>query len=699
MQGDRSRPDRPDRPDRAGRPGRPGERRLRAAGKGGLFGLAAALAVWGLACSNNPYPDADETRAVYYTSISEAPRTLDPAKAYNVTAHAITGNVYDKLLEYHYLKRPYELIPSLAKELPVAEELPDGRVRYRFVLREGLVFAEDPCFELGGEGRKTREILASDVAFQLSRVADPATNSPVVDPFSNIQGFREFGKRLSEAREADAAFAEKPLREQYEAAGGIEGVATPDDLTLEVTLAAAYPQILYWFAMGFTTPVPWEAVEYYDGVSNERFDDHPVGSGPFRISRYDKQSRIVLERNPRWYGAEHPEWRAPGAVYPSEGEPGDAEKGLLDAAGRPLPFIDRIEFRREKESIPLFNKFLQGYYDSSGIIKESFDKVIRDDRLSPEMAAMGVRLDKSISPGVYYLGFNMEDPVLGAEGGDRSRKLRQAISLAVDAQGWIDLFLNGRGVLAQTPVPPGLFGYDPDYQNPARVLDRDRARELLVDAGYPGGIDPETDRPLRITFDTPSTSSAQLLRDQFIADGLREIGLDVQIAATTYNQFQKKVKDGSYQLFFWGWSADYPDPENFYFLLTCDMRQSQGGGPNTANFCDPEFEALFERMRVRGNDEERMEVIREMRALLERERPWVELLHPESYALLHGWLDHVKTFGMSFPMHKYRAIDTEARALARDEWNRPVTWPAYALAAVGVAIVLPGIFTFFRERQ
>ncbi len=124
-----------------------------------------------------------------------------------------------------------------------------------------------------------------------------------------------------------------------------------------------------------------------------------MGSGPFVLSEYAKQARYVLARNPNWYGARHPEWRAPAAVFPGEGEPGDEEAGLLVDAGRPLPIIDRVVVVREKENIPRFNKFLQGYYDASGIIKESFDKVMQGDALSPEMAERGIRLGKAVSPG------------------------------------------------------------------------------------------------------------------------------------------------------------------------------------------------------------------------------------------------------------------------------------------------------------
>lgn len=663
-----------------------------------LRALLLALLL-GAACENNPYPADHDDRKILYTTISEAPRTLDPAEAYNVVAHAITGSVYGTLLEYHYLKRPYTLIPGLAEAVPEAEPREGGRVAYRFRLREGVRFAPDPCFELGGEGRRTREMVAGDVAFQLHRLADPSENSPVTDPFANILGFREFGARLEELATSEEGFAALPARERYARAGGIEGVRVHGPHTLEVVLHRPYPQILYWFAMEFTTPVPWEAVAYYDGrEGRDRFADHPVGTGPYRVTEYDKRLRVVLEANPEWYGL-HAKGDVPGAVYPSEGEPGDAEAGLLDDAGRRLPFIQRVEFRREKESIPVFNKFLQGYYDSAGIIKESFDEVIQNDRLTPELAAQGIRLEKSISPSVFYLGFNMTDETVGDPAGERGRKLRQAMSLAVDAEQWIDLFLNGRGVPAQSPIPPGIFGHAEGYENPYRRVDLQRARRLLDEAGYPGGVDPETGKPLQLTFDTYQTTSSQLLQLQFFVDAWRLLGLDVEIDATSYNQFQEKVENQAYQVFLWGWQADYPDPENFLFLLTCDMRRSTKGGPNTANFCHEGYDALFQEMRVRPNDEARRETIRAMQRILEAERPWIELFHREDYLLYHDWLENVKPFGMSYPMTKYRNLDTDERASRREAWNEPVTWPAWALLGAVALLVLPGVRTFFRERQ
>ncbi len=653
------------------------------------------------ACGNDPYPGADDQRKVLYLPFSESPKTLDPQVAYSTADHVVTGAVYDNLLEYHLLDRPYRLIPGLARAVPSAEPRPGGHVVYRFALRDDLEFADDPCFALDGAGRTTRRVTAADVAFALMRIADPHVDSPVGSTFAHVVGFQDFTVRLTAARKDDPGFADRRVDDQYRVAGGIAGVRAVDATTLEIELEEAYPQILFWFAMEFTTPVPWEAIVTYDGKDGrELFTEHPVGTGAFRLAVYDKRSRIALERNPRWYGATHPEWRAPAAVYPTSGEPGDRERGLLDPAyvGKPLPFLDRIELRLDKEDVPAFTKFLQGYYDESGIIEESFDRIVKAGTLSPDMAALGMQLEKTVVPSIFYLGFNMEDRVVGAPAADRGRKLRQAMSLVIDSREYTSIFQNGRGIPAESPIPPGLFGYDPDYANPFRKVDVEQARRLLAEAGYPNGVDPATGRPLHLTLDTGDTSARSRLRFLYFTEAWARLGLDVEIAATTYNQFQDKVRRGAYQLFMWGWVADYPDPENFLFLLWSEMDRSKGGGPNTANFTDPEYDRLFLKMRDLPDGEERAAVIREMRSLLERERPWIELFHQESYALVQGWMHNVKPLGMSFSTFKYQDIDVPLRRAKRAEWNRPVYWPLWVLVAIAVAIAAWAVVTVRRRR-
>ena len=121
--------------------------------------------------------------------------------------------------------------------------------------------------------------------------------------------------------------------------------------------------------------------------------------------------QMVLERNPNYQGE----------TYPAEGEPGDAAAGLLADAGKPLPFIDKVVFSLEKEQIPYWNKFLQGYYDASGIASDTFDQAVQfsggDITLSDDMVARGIRLQTSLATSVFYLGFNMLDPLIGEASG------------------------------------------------------------------------------------------------------------------------------------------------------------------------------------------------------------------------------------------------------------------------------------------
>jgi ABC-type transport system substrate-binding protein len=221
---------------------------------------------------------------------------------------------------------------------------------------------------------------------------------------------------------------------------------------------------------------------------------------------------MVLERNPNYRGE----------PYPAEGEPGDREAGLLADAGKLMPFVDKVVFSREKESIPYWNKFLQGYFDASAIPSDTFDQAVRvsvegDAGLTAEMESRGIQLRTSVDTSILYFGFNWLDNVVGGHMGgnaaERARKLRHAISIAVDYEEFIAIFLNGRGVVAQDPLAPGIFGQREGKEgiNPvthewrngaARRRPIEEARKLLAEAGYPDGRDAKTGEPLVLYLDT-----------------------------------------------------------------------------------------------------------------------------------------------------------------------------------------------------
>ena len=320
--------------------------------------------------------------------------------------------------------------------------------------------------------------------------------------------------------------------------------------------------------------------------------------------------------------------------------------------------------------------------------------------LSPESAGqMGVAgLDEEITDltsGIYERQMKAGETAaaelrtrLAAE---QDPRVKQDIEILLDTPDRTDYVVSA---YADMRVKDGFHNFvDVEMRNLARAADG-----ALSEAEARKALDANV-AAIRRAFDSADTSARGLLTFQFFVDAWRRLGIDVEISATNYNQFQEKVRNGAYQIFQWGWVADYPDPENFFFLLWSEMARSKSGGPNTANFADPRFDALFLAMKARENDAERLRIVGELRALLEEERPWIELVHPEDYALYHGWLRNVKPTGMSYPTVKYRDLDAARRAELRAAWNEPVRWPAFALAALGVAIVVPGVRTFLRERQ
>jgi ABC-type oligopeptide transport system substrate-binding subunit len=171
------------------------------------------------------------------------------------------------------------------------------------------------------------------------------------------------------------------------------------------------------------------------------------------MDTFNPNMEIILRANSNFHGE----------PYPTEGEPRDAKAGLLADSGRPMPFIERAVYRLEKEAIPRWNKFLQGYYDTSGITSESFDQAVTfgtagRPEITPYIKNKGIRLQTSVLPSTYYAGFNMLDDEVGGYS-EKKQKLRQAISIALDYEEYLEIFNNGRGIPAFSPLPPGIFGH------------------------------------------------------------------------------------------------------------------------------------------------------------------------------------------------------------------------------------------------
>lgn len=714
------------------------------------LGVLALLAGCSNEPVNSPYARGLEDENVMYTAFTQrSPKFLDPASSYSTDETPFTYSIYEPLYSYDYLARPYQLVPAAAASIeppvylddagrPLPDDTPGEDVAisvYDIHLKRGITFQPHPAFarQSSGEGYRywpidpgelegkfgidefdhtgTRELLAHDYVYAFRRLASPRVVSPIYGVMAeHVVGMREYGERL---RRQDQELATKPgggtdgwldLRQE-----SFDGVQALDTHTLRIKVKGKYPQFKYWLAMTFTAPIPWEADRFYHqpGMAehNLSLNTWPVGTGPYMLEQSIPNRRHVLARNPNYRGK----------PYPCAGESDDAAAGLLADCGKPTPFIDRIVFSLEKESVPLMGKFLQGYYDIPQVDRGDIGVAMRvaaGD--SAEKASLyqdhGIQLRSSTEAQVYYLGFNWRDPVVGKgdtpEQQEKNRKLRQALSIAFNWEQFVSIFQNDQAQVAHGPVPPGILGYEALPQglnDQVYVLENGRAvrrslddaRQLLAEAGYPDGRDATTGKPLILHFDSAggmgSSASLDWMRRQLAA-----INISLEVRATDYNRFQDKMRSGSAQMFMWGWVADYPDAENFLFLLYGPNAKVAKGGENASNYQNPEFDRRFEQMRFLDDGPRKEALVREMVAIVQHDAAWMFGYFPKSGGAYQAWVGNAKPTQMVRNTLQFYRLDPQIRAQKIKEWNPPYWWPLWVLAGL---LLVGGGFAWRLARQ
>jgi ABC-type oligopeptide transport system substrate-binding subunit len=185
----------------------------------------------------------------------------------------------------------------------------------------------------------------------------------------------------------------------------------------------------------------------------------------------------------------------------------------------------------------------------------------------------------------------------------------------------------------------------------------------------------------------------------WLAKQFRKLDVQLVVRATDYNRFQDKIRKGNAQLFYWGWNADYPDPENFLFLLYGAQGKVKSQGENAANYENAEYDRLFERMKAMPDSPARQAIIERMLAILQHDAPWVWGFYEKAYALQHGWLYNRKPGKIIRNTLKYQRVDVAVREQKRAEWNRPVLWPLIFVGLFGVLIVAPAVIHYRRSER
>jgi len=588
--------------------------------------LALALALAPLAsCGGDAgAAERDGLKTFSYPIRSAGPGSLDPVRGSTTYDNQACSLVYETLLQYKYLKRPLELEPLLCESMPEVSE--DGLV-YTFKLKEGVLFQDDPCFP-GGKGR---EMVAEDVVYSWKRLADRGIGTKNWWLLENtIAGLDEWRETQNEKKPVD-----------YDAP--CEGLVALDRYTLQVTLTEPVQRFLYILAMFQTSVLAREAVDEYD----TRISRHPVGTGPYTLAEEDWRTSKSLDfyRNPT-YREDH---------YPSEWMPEDEARGLHEGAGQLLPICDHIRVNCYGQDQPMWLEFRTGKLDYAQIPAENYLHAVRKrtKTLKKSYREEGITYHAVPLLDFIFRGFNMDDPLVGGFG-EKQKKLRQAISLAIDLGEFNDTFYNGQNIVYDGMIPPGLAGHpkgsfcDAAYTGP----DLARARRLLAEAGYPGG----EGLPTIDYYTSISSNSAE--QTEMMSRQVGKIGIKLNPILLEFAQLIEAINKKKATLFSFAWGSDYPDGENNLALF---YSPNVSPGSNHYNYKNPEFDVLYERIRTMKPSEERTALYEQMRDMVLEDVPFVGGMARTRNYLCSPWLRNFKPTEDFWNWPKYLDIDESLR--------------------------------------
>lgn len=568
---------------------------------------------------DNADKEAEAGIKVRYSASGSKVRGLDPGDIGDVTSSRIAAQMFETLYQYHFLKRPYELIPYLAQAMP---EISQDGLTYTIKIRQDAYFVDDECFPEG----TGRQLKAQDFIYAWKRIANIkylSKNWWIFDGrIVGLDAFRQYTKSLKDKNEIDY---NQP----------VEGLQALDDFTLQIKLTKPWPQILYLLAHLPTAPMAHEAVDFY----GDQIINVAIGTGPFMLKTWKRGSKMTLARNPK-YRKEY---------YPDQGESSDKENGFLASAGQPLPFFDRIEYTVVEESQPYWLLFMQGKSDAAGIPKDFYNQAITPQRaLTSQLKEKGIELIIQEDPSTYWFGFNMEDPLVG-----QNQPLRRAMSCAWNRAEYIEVFNNNRGVPAKGMFPPMFKEYDPDLINPWTEYDLDKAKKLLAQA-----VALNDGKELEVTLSLPGTDTTFRQMGQYFQRSMDKIGLKVKVDYYDWPTFQDRIKSKSIQIFAMGWVADYPDGESFLQIF---YGPNGSPGPNNFNYKNPQYDKLYKKISVMSDSSQRTAIYRQMEQIVCDDCPAIFSVHPTAFVPYYKYLKNYKPHVFQYGLSKYRDIDLDLR--------------------------------------
>ncbi|MFC1555760.1 ABC transporter substrate-binding protein [candidate division KSB1 bacterium] len=456
-------------------------------------------------CSKNTEETFSDEKILYTFTQSDIV-TLDPHYIYDRWSAQVAVQIFEGLINYN--AESLELEPGLAEQW----EYSDDYTRMTFFLHDNVYFHDDPCFP-DGKGRK---FSAADVKYSYER---NYSKKAIGQRFlTNLKGF--------------------DIDDLPESQGTLESIRIIDDLTIEFEFKYSCTTFLPSLKRMFGLIVPREAVEYY----GDELKFHPVGTGPFKLFKWENNGDIYLRRNDNF-----------------------REK---DASGVQLPYLDGVVYRILKEPVMQMIEFSNGELDIFQVSDETFSAIFKNNRLefNDFFNELGCKIcDSPHFNSTRFLIFKPEKSVSFSLDPNAKHektfwkhpKLREALNYAVNRNALVaDAIGEWYAFPAKGAFPPGLSAFDPGFKG--YYYDPDKAKKLLAEAGFPGGYGLETLK-IVIADGIMRSKIGKCLKRDFEA-----IGVKTEIHQVPYGEKGDYIKRIDAQLDMDGWTTEYPDPINFF---------------------------------------------------------------------------------------------------------------------------------------
>ena len=518
------------------------------------------LMIWIALCLPLRLAVAADPAKVLRTVIPAAETGFDPVASHDMYSSQVNASVFEALFTYDYLARPAKLVPLTAQAMP---QITHGGTVWTIRLKKGIYFAPDPAFN----GHR-RELTMADYAYVLKRLIDPALRSP--------WSWLVEGKIVG----LDALAQQAKKRGKFDYDARVAGLELVDRYTLRIRLNAPDYNLGQILAHTPTVAVAREVIERYRD-ENGRAMANPVGTGPYRLTSWQRGAKMVLVANPDYRGFV---WDfAPGS------DPQD--KAIVAAMkGKTMPQVGRVEISVVSEDQSRWLAFQNGEIDLFNLDGPLAPRALENGRLKPELAAKGVTLSRLIEPELSHYYFNLRDPVLGGLTKEKIA-LRRAIAMAHNVQEEIGIIWNGQAVKLEYPIPPGIIGHDPAYRSSVK-FDPKTANALLDKFGYRKGANgwrtlPDG-QPLRIRFSVRADSVGQQQAEMW-KKTFDSLAIRMESDKRPFPELLKAEKQCRLMMRTSPWIADYPDGDNFMQLFY----GRNIGQSNNGCMAIPEYDRLY----------------------------------------------------------------------------------------------------------